>query len=182
MLLVTLPLLKQFVTISFFLKNARAYCIFWGGSCEGGGGREGGRGGEGDLIEPPKYKQLTSKSGLEVFPPAPIWVCIHRWTLLKPRNLAISYKTLRKQCIKTEDFWNRSSCIFKRLILLIFILFFSNLSFILPWLLWFNTSATRPYPQDRTRRFRRVRELAGRKSCYCIFRLSSRTRLQLCEA
>ena len=38
----------------------------------GGGGREGGRGGEGDLIEPPKYKQLTSKSGLEVFPPAPI--------------------------------------------------------------------------------------------------------------
>ena len=90
----------------------------------GGGGREGGRGGEGDLIEPPKYKQLTSKSGLQVFPPAPIWVCIHRWTLLKPGNLAISYKTLRKQCMKTDDFWNRSSCIFKRLILLIFILFF----------------------------------------------------------
>ena len=72
-------------------------------------------GGEGDLIEP---------SGLEVFPLAPIWVCIHRWTLLKPGNLAIFYKTLRKQCMKTENFWNRSSCIFKRLILLIFILFF----------------------------------------------------------
>ena len=74
---------------------------------------------EEDLVNPQNIK-----SGLEVFPPAPIWVCIHRWTLLKPRNLAISYKTLRKQCIKTEDFWNRSSCIFKRLILLIFILFF----------------------------------------------------------
>ena len=72
-LLFSLPLLKQFVTISCFIKNARTYCqycIFWGGSrwvqgCHGG------------LIDPPKLKEsllkhLASKAGLglEVFPPA----------------------------------------------------------------------------------------------------------------
>ena len=62
-LLFSLPLLKQFVTISCFIKNARAYCqycIFWGesrwvGGCPGG------------LIDPLKLKHLASKAGLEVF-------------------------------------------------------------------------------------------------------------------
>ena len=124
-LLFSLPLLKQFVTISCFIKNARAYCqycIFWGGSRWVGGC-------PGSLIDPPKLKHLASKAGLEVFLPAPIWVCIHRWTLLKPGNIATFYKTLRKQCMKSEDFWNWSSCIFKRFLSFIFILFSWQLEF-----------------------------------------------------